>query len=201
MPDVTITNVSSEIVFVRDFYLTLQPGASTTFFRNSADLMRAVGLHQLADDGKVTFAVAYNSTEKATSFDDFPGKGILAAQGFGEVTGQSTVAAALEDIVGLTFDVTLPFAGRINAIMTAQTTITGAVPTTGAWAVNINGVDGTEMRRYIAAATDTGSLAVQAQSTLLAAGTYTVKGRHYRVAGTATVNTDLAQLSAAALVS
>jgi hypothetical protein len=123
--------------------------------------------------------------------------------GYDETIGTvGTTSATLEDITGLTFDVTIPTGrtGRIVASMMVQTSTTGGSPATGAWAININSVDGTEIQRYLSGTSDTGALAVQARQTALSAGTYTVKGRHRRVSGVSTVNTDIAQLSALAIL-
>jgi hypothetical protein len=125
---------------------------------------------------------------------------IVADAGYDEATGLTTTSATLEDITGLTFDVTLPATGRIMADMVVQTSTTGGSPATGAWAISINSVDGTEIARYLSGVNDTGALAVLARSISLGAGTYTVKGRHRRVSGASTVNTDVAQLSAIAVI-
>lgn len=72
MPDVTITNVSSEQVFLRDFYLSLAPGASATFYRSAGDLARSSGLHEYIAAGTVTFSLAYTADETAADFTHFP---------------------------------------------------------------------------------------------------------------------------------
>lgn len=129
---------------------------------------------------------------------------VTAAEGFDEATGQSTTSATLEDITGLTFDLVVPAGlpgdAAILASMSVQCSTTGGSPATGAWAISINSVDGTEISRYLSGTNDSGSLGVQARVTGLGAGTYTVKGRHRRVSGTSTVNTDVAQLSAFAVL-
>lgn len=122
------------------------------------------------------------------------GEAELPAGGYGEVAAQTTTAAALEDIPGLTFDVVLPARGRILADMSVQCDALAAVAT-GAWAISINGVDGTEIQVALTVGIAR-SASVQARSAFLQAGTYTVKGRHYRAAGAGTVETDVAQLSA-----
>lgn len=116
--------------------------------------------------------------------------------GYDEATGQSTTNVALEDITGLTFDLVTAVQGRIVALMTIDCSTTGGAPATGAWAISINSVDGTEMTRSLSGFNDMGALSVQARSASLAPGTYTVKGRHRRVSGASTINTDIAQLSA-----
>jgi hypothetical protein len=126
---------------------------------------------------------------------------LVTDNGYDEVTSPvGTTSGTLEDITGLTFDVTLAATGRIVANMTVQTSTTGGSPATGAWAISINSVDGTEIQRYLSGTNDTGSLGVQARSASLGAGTYTVKGRHRRASGSSTVNTDVAELSAIAIV-
>jgi hypothetical protein len=121
---------------------------------------------------------------------------IVADHGYDEATGQTTVSATLEDITGLTFDVVIPtgYTGRVAAMMVVQCSTTGGAPATGGWAIDINGTDGTEIQRYLSGTNDTGSLSCQARSVSLAAGTYTVQGRHRRASGTSTVNSDVAQL-------
>lgn len=128
----------------------------------------------------------------------------VADEGYDEVTGQSTTSATLEDIPGLTFDLTipvgLPSTAVIKASMAVQCSTPGASPATGAWAISINSVDGTEIKRYLIGTNDTGGLAVKARATGLSDGSYTVKGRHRRVSGTTDVQTDVAQLEAIAVL-
>jgi hypothetical protein len=126
-------------------------------------------------------------------------------EGYDEITSPvATTSATLEDITGLTFDLVipsgLPSTVIIKAIMTMQTSTTGGAPATAAWAININAVDGTEISRYLSGVNDTGMGGVQGRVTGLGAGTYTIKGRHRRVSGASTINTDVAQLSAIALL-
>jgi hypothetical protein len=121
--------------------------------------------------------------------------------GYDEVTSPvGTTSATLEDITGLSFTVTIPTGrtGRIVAHMAVQTSTTGGSPSTGGWAISINSVDGTEIQRYLSGSNDTGALVVQSRQTALSAGTYTVKGRHRRVVGASTVNSDVTILSAVA---
>lgn len=141
----------------------------------------------------MTLLGAINSATDMTTEEAAP---IL--DGYDTATGQSTTAAALEDIPGLTFDLVLTTAGRISAIMTVECSLTGTpASTVGGWAVSIAGSDGTEIQRHMDTIGDPGALAVQFRNdTPLSAGTYTVKGRHRRVSGSNTVNTDKAQLSA-----
>jgi len=119
----------------------------------------------------------------------------LQLSGYDEVTAQSTTSAVLEDIPGLTFDIEMTKGGQICARMTVECSSTGAANNTGAWAISINGVDGTEIQRFLSGTSDTGAMAVQAAADL-PAGTYTIKGRHRRAGGAGTINTDVAQLSA-----
>lgn len=118
-------------------------------------------------------------------------------EGFDEATGQSTVAGALEDITGLTFDLTVP-AGQtatIRAMMNCEVSAVGA-NVVGGWAVSINAVDKQEVKRNMPTATTSGSVSVMGRTTGLTAGSYTVKGRHRRVSGVSACNTDVAQLFA-----
>jgi hypothetical protein len=78
--------------------------------------------------------------------------------------------------------------------MTFANSTTGGSPATGGWAVNINAVDQTEYTRYLSGSNDAGIGAAAGRVTGLSAGTYTVKGRHRRVSGSSTVNTDVATL-------
>ncbi len=119
-----------------------------------------------------------------------------APHGWSEVTGLSTVSATLEDVTGCTFDITTSITGGISTTLTVGCSTTGGSPSTGAWAISINASDGAEISRYLSGVNDMGSLAVQAHTTSLVAGTYTVKARHRRVSGSSTVNTDVAQLRA-----
>jgi hypothetical protein len=130
--------------------------------------------------------------------------GIVVAHGYDEITSTvSTTSATLVDVTGLTFDLTiptgLPSTARIVANLSVQCSTTGGAPATGAWAISINSVDGTEIARYLSGTNDTGALGVQARSGSLGAGTYTVVARHRRVSGTSTVNTDIGELSAIAI--
>lgn len=124
----------------------------------------------------------------------------LADVGFDTATAQSTTSATLEDISGLTFDLDLAATGRIYAIMVVQCSTTGGSAATGAWAVEINSVDGPEIQRYLSGSNDTGSVSTMAQSASLGAGTYTIQGRHRRVSGVSTVNSDTALLMAFAVL-
>jgi hypothetical protein len=123
---------------------------------------------------------------------------LVVDEGYAEATAQPTTSPSLEDITGTSFSLTVPSGetGRIVGRMTVQCSTTGGAPATGAWAVSINSVDGTEIARFMSGTNDTGALAVQARETGLAPGAYTVVGRHRRVSGTSTVNSDVAQLEA-----
>lgn len=116
---------------------------------------------------------------------------------FDEITGETTVSATLEDITGLTFNLTVPtgVTGTIEAMMTVQCSA-GAANITGAWAISINAADQQEVQRTMSTGNESGSMMVQGQTTGLTAGDYTVKGRHRRVSGANTVNTEVAQLIA-----
>jgi len=90
----------------------------------------------------------------------------------------------------------MPSTARILVLMTVQCSATAA-GATGGWAVNINGTDKQELQRYLSSGgTDVGVLMVVGRTTGLSAGNYTVKGRHRRVSGSGTVNSDVAQLVA-----
>jgi hypothetical protein len=116
----------------------------------------------------------------------------------------TTTSGTLEDVTGTSFTLTipvgLPSTATIVARMTFNCNTTGGSPATGAWAISINSVDGTELQRYMSGTNDSGIGAVQARVTGLSNGTYTVVGRHRRVSGSATVNTNSAQLEALAVL-
>lgn len=114
--------------------------------------------------------------------------------GYREVADEGTTAAALEDISGCSVDLVVKGQARILATLTVQCSATSAG--VGAWAIEVNGVDGSEVQRYLSASNDTGVIAVQTRSAVLPPGTYTVQGRHRRVSGAGTVTTDFGQLSA-----
>jgi len=125
-------------------------------------------------------------------------KGIVVDANYDEATAAATTSAALTDIAGLSFTVDVPTGqtARIYADMSFQGSTTGGAPSTGAWAVSVNAVDGTELKRYLSGTNDTGIGGVKTRSAVLGAGAYTVKGRFRRVSGGSTINTDVAQLSA-----
>jgi hypothetical protein len=125
---------------------------------------------------------------------------VLTDADFDEITGTvTTTAASLEDITGLTVDVTIPAGipntAAIIAIMVVQCSASSS-GATGGWAVNIDSADKQVLARYLASGgSDTGVMMVMGRTTGLSADqTITVKGRHYRVGGSGTVNTDVAQL-------
>lgn len=120
-----------------------------------------------------------------------------ARNGFAEVSMITTVAAELEDMAGLEVILVIAETGRIWALMTAECdSSSGGTNATGAWAVQINGVDSTEKGRFLSGTNDLGSLSVQGRSIVLSPGTYTVKGRHRRRSGNKTVETVTGQLFA-----
>jgi hypothetical protein len=136
-----------------------------------------------------------------TTFGDIPANSDLATDnGYIEVTGQNTTSTALVDIPGCTFNITLDVPGRISAMMTVEASMFGAPGAwQGGWAININGVDGGEIKCSITTVEEPTPVAVQFRNDVpLAAGTYVVKGRHRIAAGvgTNTLRTDVAQLSA-----
>lgn len=110
-------------------------------------------------------------------------------------TTQTTTSGTLENVTGASFNLTTNVSGRIMAALSIECSVTGA-GSTGAWAISINSVDGTEIQRFISAGAEIGAVSIQARSATLAAGTYTVQARHRRAVGGGTINTDLAQLSA-----
>jgi hypothetical protein len=115
-----------------------------------------------------------------------------------EVAGLSTTSATLVDMTGLTFNLTLSSPGRIWALMTFQTSTSGGGgATTGAYAIEINSVDGTQLERQLSGTQDRGIGAVQNRNPVaLPAGTYAVQGRFRRVSGGSTLEVGAAQLFA-----
>ena len=108
----------------------------------------------------------------------------------------TSTSDVLEDMAGVGFDLSVTAPGSVQALLTSQTSSGGAVPSTGAWAISIAGADGTEIERYMSGSNDAGIVAVQSQSSILAAGSYTVRGRFRRVSGIGVVTSDVSQLSA-----
>lgn len=98
MPDITITNLTSQRVFVNDMYLDIPPGASRNAYRTSSDLMMATRLQELVADGILDLAIAYTADELSSSFNIFPGVGGvggLNAVQFGKGLANDTIAKAL----------------------------------------------------------------------------------------------------------
>lgn len=141
----------------------------------------------------------FGSPSRFTNTLEAPG--VIYEKGYDAVTGQTTTAATLEDIPGLTFNLTVP-TGRtatIRALMTVESSAAGA-NVTGGWAISINSADKQEYARTMSTAMESGSVVAQGETTGLSAGTYAITGRHRRVSGASTVNTDVAELSAMLII-
>jgi hypothetical protein len=98
LPNATITNLTSQRVFINDLYVDLPPGGSVSTYRTSSDLMKATRLQELVADGIVSLTLAYTADEQATSFTIFPGIGGLGMQNvvqFGKGITNDTIAKAL----------------------------------------------------------------------------------------------------------
>jgi hypothetical protein len=139
-----------------------------------------------------------------TEFGDIPTDtetNLVLDRGFVEqLTQQDTTNdVGLEDIPGVSFTLTLDEAGSIMADLTVNCSKNGGGVTIGGWAVSINGVDGAVKQRSMGANNEAGSADAKAYASL-AAGTWTVTGRHYRVSGTGTVQTLTSQLTAVAYI-
>lgn len=115
-------------------------------------------------------------------------------------TERSTTSASLEDITGASLTITTQRAGKVFVTMAFSCyTVSGAAPSTIAFAINVNGTDHQELQRYLSGSTDRGIGAVVHLSDELAAGTHTIKGRFRRVSGVATPGTDELSLVAVAM--
>lgn len=125
----------------------------------------------------------------------------LIANNFVTVAGPvATTSASLVDITGATFSITVSANSRIYAIVTFEAvTSGGGSNATGGWAININGSDGTEVQRFLSGTNDQGIGAASSRSAVLGAGAYTVTGRHRRVAGAKTLNSQNVSLFAIGL--
>jgi hypothetical protein len=95
----------------------------------------------------------------------------------------TTTATSIEDIDGLTTEVTLPLLANIYAAMVMETQCDQSA-VNGYFVLNIDGVDYETITRYHSTANDQGAVTVFARTDQpLPIGTYTVKGRWYTDAG------------------
>jgi len=107
----------------------------------------------------------------------------------------STTSATLEDVSGMSVNITLDEAVEIAVVTSFEiATQSGASASTIGIAININGTDYDEYQRYLSGTNDFGIGAITHRSAELAPGTYTVKLRFRRVSGVATPGLNHADL-------
>ena len=157
----------------------------TAGFRRGAKL-------RFTDAGATVTQDAVDPTRTDVSFD-LPIGSAFAILG----APVQTVSAGLEDMAGFTIALELFRAGRIWAMMSySAQSVGGGVNAEAGHAIQIDGVDSDEAHRFLSGTNDMGVGAVQARSAVLVPGVYVIQGRHRRVGGAKTVETDLAQLMA-----
>ena len=93
MANLTVQNLTSAPVYVRDLYVTIQSNASISTTRYASDLPRMYGLQALMAAGTVAASVQYDATEQAAG---------LMAQGLPQVpaTGVSPEMVVRVPLVG-----------------------------------------------------------------------------------------------------
>lgn len=104
MPNVTITNLTQDRVFINDMYIDIPPGESRTTYRTSSDMMMAKRLQELVADGIVSVSFVYTADEQASNFTIFPGiggVGIQSAVQFGKGLANDTIAKGLTAVAAL----------------------------------------------------------------------------------------------------
>lgn len=109
----------------------------------------------------------------------------------------TAVTGPLIDIPGMAITVTLTSTAHIHGVMTfsTETAPPGGGAINGAFAVQINGVDGQEVERFLSGSTDDGIGAAQYRTAApLPPGVYTIKGRWRRVSGARGLQLNTAQL-------
>jgi collagen type I alpha len=117
-------------------------------------------------------------------------------------TPSGTTSAALVDVPSMSVTITLdePVEITIHSAFEIATQ-SGAAPSTVAVAVNIDGTDHDEYKRYLSGSSDTGIGALTHRSDVLSAGSHTVKLRYRRVSGAATPGINRADLLVVAMQS
>lgn len=90
MPNITIQNISTAPVQLREWYITLKPGAIYTGFRSADALMSSVDLHGEIAAGRVSFAYVYTADEIGSDFLPFPG---MSGGGGGGPTSEVVVGS------------------------------------------------------------------------------------------------------------
>jgi len=115
-------------------------------------------------------------------------------------TQRTTTSATLEDITGASTSITLPYACNVAVFLNCEVSAASAAADIGL-AVNIDGTDHDTVVTHLAAgSTDSGvSSVIHRTVSALTAGTYTVKGRMKRAAGSGTPAVDRADLFVMAL--
>lgn len=69
MATVTITNISSEKLVLRDLYVEIEPGQTKSTIRSQGELSAMYGLQQLLADGKISVVVTPSADETSSGFD------------------------------------------------------------------------------------------------------------------------------------
>lgn len=85
MATITVTNVSSRSIYIRDLYSELEPGESIETSRSPADLSGMAGLMQAIADGNASLSVAYTAEELSS--------GLVLATGSVEADDMAPVVA------------------------------------------------------------------------------------------------------------
>lgn len=107
-------------------------------------------------------------------------------------TPDTTTSASLEDLTGATTTITLQTTSHIAVWMSCHVSASGVCDY--GIAINIDGVDHDEVVTHLTTVDEGNVIVLHRTATALAPGTYTVKGRHRRVSGGGTPETDRADL-------
>lgn len=115
-------------------------------------------------------------------------------------TQRTTTSSSLQDITGATATIVLPCLAHLAVWLNCEVSASGASADIGI-GVNIDGTDHDVLTTHLAAsASDSGTTAVMHRTaTALAPGSYVVKGRMKRAAGSGTPAVDRADLLVVAL--
>lgn len=116
----------------------------------------------------------------------------LIPMGFVEVNSQQTTTnVALQDIPGLTLDLTLYRPAMVCAVLTFDAELSVGASSVGAVAINMHSADHAEHQQTVSVVSDHQVGAVtHAHDTSFDPGVHTIKGRFRRVSGTGTFAID-----------